>query len=603
VIDLPVGLALWGAQLAILPSDLALTLAPWIGRLALAVGPLASVHGPHSGEPDGYGGLSRRGSYERLVTAEWGLADLFPDEFLRRAAAGEHLFLDLARREPRGDLRSIAIVSAGPSQLGAPRLAHIALLIVLARRAAAAGASFSWGVLEDREHRLNAGLDAAGIQRLLAARTALPAGADAFNGWMAAIGGDDVWVVGAEDDTPGASRIVVRDVLEPGVRALDVEIARRGPSARVRLELPAPALCARLLRDPFASRRAPAPKVEPLSGKASAVRFAPGGRRVIVQLADDSFESWPLPSSPRDKVGHPRTWTRPRNHQVVAVGIGHRSILAATASPDDPTALDLSYSNNHRVRVTLPNEVASALARRFKERTSVPLGTCAIVRLRNTADLVLHVLDRLLVVPGFKLWPEPGTVRNALPFNVSSGELAPVVGSAFFHTRVVWAELYDDSQLHVMEGTSSGNRRVATVPTGPVPDVHFGFATPPSTTWGVMSAAGAARRRNIASPDVPFTTFEIVGGAVGVCLRDGEPSILQASILVATGETSLVWRTRNVPKKDRIEVLPTSGSRVVDVAVCPAQPNVAWVTDTGEVVVYSMTHKAVLFRRASGDAP
>jgi len=140
MIELPAALAPWAAQLSSLPEELALALAPWVGRLALAVGPLSAVQSQRTGEPDGYSGLSRRGSYERLVIGEWGVADLFPDEFLRRAAAGEHLFLDLARREPRGALKSVAIVSAGPAQLGSPRLVHLAALIVLARRAAAAGA-------------------------------------------------------------------------------------------------------------------------------------------------------------------------------------------------------------------------------------------------------------------------------------------------------------------------------------------------------------------------------------------------------------------------------------------------------------------------------
>lgn len=114
MIDLPGGLASWAPQLAVLPSDLALALAPWVGRIALAVGSLAASQSQRSGEPDGYSGLSRRGSYERLVTAEWGVADLFPDEFLRRAAAGEHLFLDLARSEPHGAMRSTTLKAVVP---------------------------------------------------------------------------------------------------------------------------------------------------------------------------------------------------------------------------------------------------------------------------------------------------------------------------------------------------------------------------------------------------------------------------------------------------------------------------------------------------------
>ena len=76
MIELPAALAPWAAELSLLSSDLALLLAPWVGRLALALGPMSEIRTSRSAEPDGYGGLSRRGSYERLITAEWALAEV-----------------------------------------------------------------------------------------------------------------------------------------------------------------------------------------------------------------------------------------------------------------------------------------------------------------------------------------------------------------------------------------------------------------------------------------------------------------------------------------------------------------------------------------------
>jgi hypothetical protein len=607
VIDLPVGLASWATQLSVLPGDLALTLAPWVGRLALAVGPLRSVHTQNSGEPDGYSGLSRRGSYERLVTAEWGIAELFPDEFLRRAASGEHLFLDLARREPHGALRSIAIVSAGPAQLGAPRLAHLAALIVLARRAAGAGAGFSWGVLEDPEHRLTDGLDEAGIQRLLGARTATPASADALQGWSNAIGGDagtDFWFIGANEDAANAahvraSRIIVRDLLEPGTRALELDIDRRGPSARLRLDLPAPEQCARLLRDPFA-RGASTPRVAPARGPAHEVRFAPGGRRLIVRLANGSFESWPIPSSPRDKLGSPRTWTPPANHVVLSVGIGKRSILAVTAKRDDPTCLELSYGHNPRVGIKFVAEAfPSEVAQRVDEGAPLPLGTCAFVRLRDEKpDLVVEILGRLFFFPGLKLWPKPGTVTQALSFNSGVSQVpAPVAGTAFFKTSLVWAQQQENGQLYITEVTASGNKKVVALTTREEPVVHFGFAMPPSETWGVATVAKDTENWSVAAPALDTTTINTVVPVVGVCLRDGVPALL-----TRPHPYRLAWVTTDSRKMFRRELLPTATAPIVAVAVCPAQPNIAWLTETGEVVVYSMQHKAVLFRRVPGDA-
>jgi hypothetical protein len=602
VIDLPAALASWAPQLAVLPHDVALSLAPWIGRLALAVGPLAATQREHAGEPDGYSGLARRGSYERLVTAEWGIAELFPDEFLRRASAGEHLFLELARREPHGALRSIAIVSAGPAQLGSPRLAQVAALIVLARRAAAAGAGFSWGVLEDREHRLNDGLDEEGIQRLIAARTAVPAESDAFKRWSDAIGREpthDFWFIGADEDAAsaaqaGASRIIVRDLLAPNTRALDVEIDRRGPPTRLRLDLPASDQCVRLFRDPFA--RGGSPRVVPAKAPALDVRFAPAARKLILRLNDGSFETWPIPSSPRDKVGSPRKWEPPRHHAVVAIGIGRRSVLAATVTRDDPTALELHYSNNHTVRVMLPNRVAAELTERLARREPLPIGSCALLRLRehSRTDLVLDVLGRLLVVPRFSLWPRPGTTLIALSYNgTGSEEGPPALATAFFPTSFVWAERHELGQIHIFEGTASGNQRVAILGAREQAEVQFGFSLPPVPSWGPVAVAWDAEHRRVAAPKLPPTTIKVVVPVVGVCLRDGVPWLL-----TRPHPYRLAWLAG-----DRRELLPTAAAPIAAVAVSPSQPEIAWVTEAGEVIVYSMLHNAVLLRRTATGAP
>lgn len=606
VIDLPGALAPWAPQLAILPTDVALSLAPWIGRLALAIGPLATTERHQSGEPDGYSGLARRGSYERLVTGEWGVAELFPDEFVRRAASGEHLFLELARREPHGALRSIALVSAGPAQLGAPRLAHIASLIVLARRAAAAGASFCWGVLEDREHRLIDGLDESGIDHLLEARTARAADDDAFAGWLDALGDGethDFWFIGGDEDAPaanrsGASRIVVRDLLVPGTRALEVEIARRGPPVRVRLDLPAPDDCVRVLRDPF-QRRA-ASNVAAARARASEVRFAPDGRRLIVRLEDSVFETWPVPSSPHDKLGKFRRWEPPQDEPIVALGIGRQTMMAATATREDPTRLTLRYSNNHPIVVKVPDELASALAERLADSQPIAAGSCALLRMREhaRADLILDVLGRLLVVPHFALWPRPGTVLTALPFNKTSVGTAPLaLATAFYPSHLLWAERGGHGELHVMQATASGNQRVAKVGTRAGAfmqdgfDVQFGFAMPPRSSWGVVSIAWDAQHRQVVAADLAPTRIEAVVPVVGVCLRDRVPWLL-----TRPHPYRLAWLAGD-GRATRRQLLPTASAPITSVAVSSSQPTIAWLTETGEVVVYSMKYDAVLFRR------
>src|SRR5262249_5457795 len=157
-----------------------------------------------------------------------------PEEFLRRAATGEHTFLRLARPEPRGSRRSVVLFDAGPGQLGSPRIAQLAALIVLARRAQAADARFGWAVLQRPETPLKNEVTPVSVMHLLLSRTPYEPGEDHLEAWSRTLAEwqdlDDLWIVGA----PGlgvpaalrASRLEIRDVLEPGVRRLAVAVRR-----------------------------------------------------------------------------------------------------------------------------------------------------------------------------------------------------------------------------------------------------------------------------------------------------------------------------------------------------------------------------------------
>src|SRR5437868_15500748 len=92
-VDLPQPLQRWRQWLGWFEPTLADALGDLVRRLAELVGPAAAAGGRGAMEPDGLGDLRRRGSYERLLSSEWLLAEELPEEFLRRAAATEHLFL------------------------------------------------------------------------------------------------------------------------------------------------------------------------------------------------------------------------------------------------------------------------------------------------------------------------------------------------------------------------------------------------------------------------------------------------------------------------------------------------------------------------------
>ena len=164
----------WEDRLELLSEPLREVLLPWLARLEHGLGPLPDRAPGERGIPDGYEGLTRRASsYERLLMTEWLFATEMPEEFERRAALGEHLFHQVAREAPRGELRTVVLLDASPEQLGAPRLGQLGALLVLARRAERRGASLVWSVLGSAQVFLS-GLSPESLETWLRARSLRP---------------------------------------------------------------------------------------------------------------------------------------------------------------------------------------------------------------------------------------------------------------------------------------------------------------------------------------------------------------------------------------------------------------------------------------------
>lgn len=203
---LPAALRPWRTWLDWFEIDRALAL----GDVMLRLNPLLGRIGARSQggelEPDGIDDLRQRGPYERLVLSEWMLADALPDEFVRRAAHNEHLFLapKLVHREAERVL--VAVFDAGPAQWGATRLAHVALWILLARRASSLGARLLWGLAQQPGSLHEADTPDA-LRKLLQARThALPTDAD-WQAWEKQLGdgraaGSERWLVSSGRASP-----------------------------------------------------------------------------------------------------------------------------------------------------------------------------------------------------------------------------------------------------------------------------------------------------------------------------------------------------------------------------------------------------------------
>lgn len=334
--NLPPSLAPWAGYLKIFPEEVSLALGPIIQRVSMLIGPPHSRLNEKVGEPDGFDGLNRRGTYERLLLSEWMLADELEDEFMRRAVMNEHLFLNRAHSSPVGTRASLALFDAGPSQLGSPRIAHIAALIVLANRADSARSTFSWGVLQQPETPTYREVSDGNIMTLLAARSHCEVGDTHLATWEEQLatwnGLDDVWLIGGQrlsrfQTEKQSSRLYVEDVLEPDKRELRLSCnSASGSLSEVTLELPTNNISTRLLRDPFAAAVPEIQKTAASTYTGSSLLFDMTGTKLFTRTAKWRVSAFNVPNSPRAGAGRPKSYHTRKAQPVCAVGRVGRAI-------------------------------------------------------------------------------------------------------------------------------------------------------------------------------------------------------------------------------------------------------------------------------------
>jgi hypothetical protein len=356
--NLPPSLAQWAGYLRIFPEEVSVALGPIIQRVSMLIGSPQAQINDKQGEPDGFDGLNRRGTYERLLLSEWMLADELEDEFMRRAVMGEHLFLNPARSSRAGTKASLALFDTGPSQIGSPRIAHIAALIVLANRADSAGSTFSWGVLQQPEMATYRDVNASNVMSLLTARSHREVSDTEIEGWEEHLATwnelDDVWLIGGKrlsliQTEKRFSRLCVEDTLEPGKRELTVSCnSASGLSSAVTLELPKNNISTRLLRDPFAGA---VPEIQKTAGSTytgSSLLFDMTGTRIFTRTAKWGVTVFNVPNSPKAGTGRPKTYHTRRWQSVCAVGRLGRAI--ALISSED-RLVHLEYCRQGKIKL------------------------------------------------------------------------------------------------------------------------------------------------------------------------------------------------------------------------------------------------------------
>jgi hypothetical protein len=605
---LPEALRPWAVQLSLFPEDLALSLGAHVARLAAALGPLRSRNEREGGEPQGYDGLTRRGPPERLLMSEWLMALEAPDEFVRRAAFGEQAYLRPAFRQPQGGRRTVALLDVGPDQLGSPRIAHLALLVVLARRAEAAGAGFSWGVLQSPPQRPFSTVDSAAIGQWLKAGNAAPPSQAQLAAWREALewgrAPDDVWLVGGArlarlPGAEGLSRVAVDEVVAPGARQLSVEVRPTSrPACQVVLELPPAPQCVRLLRDPFSTAVA-APVLDTDTSAVHAIRFSADGLRLLMAYANGGVAAQVMPHSPRDTAPRPKRFHPPRDEEVVAVGWRRSGGLLVVTRREQNLHVHGSLRGHPAGRVLslpLPEGPEPLLLPRAGEP---PL--LAFSQMREGQEIPL-VLDAARSLHHFA-WDLPSPAIHPVLFGVSA--LAERRGGLFFVDR--------DSELDRATAaprtgcllTRLFDGWMKTLPIEGSGEAYFGQAR--DSTQKIPGPPLAVRHR----PGQWWVTRDSHDEQQGVMLPLAEglrvaglccwPVDTQAPGLVVLGQDQRTFY--RVTADGASEFLVTAPARVVSSGVSHAQPLMAWLTETGEVGAWSFQHRALVFRSIPGGKP
>ena len=581
-------LARWEASLVGFSPTFRGAVGPWLGPLRLALGPIVSRTRPGAGEPDGYDGHTRRGAPERLLMSEWLLADEVPDEFLRRAAEGELGYLKLARIEPAGARRCLALFDVGPEVLGAPRLALLALLLAFARRAEEAGAVLIAGALQRSEVLRGHQLDKGKVERLLLAGAAEVGGADMLAGWRERLplaDGDELWVVGSRGtadrlapggvlrgagELAGVVSVVDTLALEAG---LEVAIRRPGrPRRAVQLALPPAEDCLAALRDPFAApgasiRRAPTDRV-------NALIASPSGRRLALMSPSGVLSRVQLSGKP-GRASVRAVATEP---SAVAVGWWRSSVVRLKCSDQRLSLAGSPYRPDGQGEVLWEPPLVLQ-----SDGSYLPM-LAHRAWFRGGYELDLWLLDRARQL--LKIQPHHDR-PNQVPIHLIAEEvygLARTGLGATFVGRVAPESSLTTGGIQVwIDGATPW---LIAEPGGPaVPDIFFGCSDR-RTGDGLLLAVEREDRWLVRCAGREVTLEPGDGRVVGVAMDGCWPDPGPALAVLEGGELSLRGlRGRRVIARD---VAPSPAA-----VFATLEPWAAWINREGRLVVYQLEQNRV----------
>jgi len=351
---LPISLTPWAKYLQIFPDEISLALGNYVQKISPFINPINSLEEIAEGEPNGYDGVNRRGIYERLLLSELALADDLGDEFIRRAVMGEHLFLNLAKINSSAKRVTVALFDAGAMQIGTPRIAQMAALVILARRAESANSLFLWGVAQDEKNLVISDDTESSIKILLESRTPKDVSREDILRWRDNLSDicqlSDVWLIGSRNlsqfvETKGFSHLYIDETLELEKRELSLKIkSASGIEKQISLELPPPNICTRLLRNPFEQVKAVEFSTAHLGGMVTNFFFDTTGSKLFAKFNSSDVLCFDVQNQPGTRQIHPVFYAAPLIQTYIAAGRLRKAVAVATKI--DEQTIQLKYRKN-----------------------------------------------------------------------------------------------------------------------------------------------------------------------------------------------------------------------------------------------------------------
>lgn len=603
---LPRPLEPWRPWLSLLDPALAEPLGQLLLQLHPLVGSMRAAVPSPDALPAGVGSIVQRGAYERLLISEWAYADAAPDEFIRRAAGNELLFTGPEPERQRRSRRSIALFDAGPAQLGEPRLAQLALFILLARRATAAGAQFAWGVLQ-RPGELHEHSDQRAIRTLLAARTLLRVEAgdvDAWESWLderePAADLAEAWLIGALG-TPLPRQVRAHVTIAPGLLddRLDLALHQHQRMRKLALALPAPAVGVRLLRHPF-GRTEPAAQVRnrivvPADLRPSGLQppcFGAAGPCLAAARIGGGIIHYHVPAS---SAALPRMQAHADSDRLLGLVVLKKSCGTVTARGDK-----LVFANFPGALFTQGWETDRPPMGKFHAPSSGGrwLPTFFLAQ-SGATDTVKRVLMRD-IARRLVCWEWSAGAKPSVHFSVLAHD---VCGVAQFGKVLVYA-CASDGGITLFRWTALQARpaQIDTVPAqGVCARVVFG-----GKVWGMegyrgllawQTTAGTWWLRHADSP-AEAAAVDLSGGAsvIGVASvadADDAAVVREGLVVIARDERTILLHTGTA----RI-TLVRSAMAIAQAALDPAGVRLAWIVDGNHELCVQHLSKGQLLLRA-----